>query len=231
MQTRANSSRERILSTAEAMILKGGFAATTIEDIIDKAAITKGGFFYHFEGKRELARALVERYIEMDTQVFRELSERADSLSEDPLQRTLIFLNLFAEMVAGMTEVHPGCLVASFTYETQQFDDDIRQRMEHGILEWRSMISARLMEIVATRTPRIEVSIDALADMFTSTVEGGIILARIYDDNQALVAQVQSYRSYLRLLFDDVQTAQFTLTEAGVEAGLQRGPSTGRNSG
>ena len=93
------------------------------------------------------------------------------------------------------------------------------------------MISARLMEIVATRTPRIEVSIDALADMFTSTVEGGIILARIYDDNQALVAQVQSYRSYLRLLFDDVQTAQFTITEAGVEAALQRGPSTGRNSG
>ena len=56
-------------------------------------------------GLHELARALVERYIEMDTQVFRELSERADSLSENPLQRTLIFLNLFAEMVAGMTEV------------------------------------------------------------------------------------------------------------------------------
>jgi TetR/AcrR family transcriptional repressor of nem operon len=102
MATRANSSRERILSTAEAMILEHGFAGTTIDDIIDKAAITKGGFFYHFEGKRQLAKALVERYIALDSKIFTELSERADTLSEDPLQRTIIFLNLFAEMVAGM---------------------------------------------------------------------------------------------------------------------------------
>ena len=204
MQTRANSSRERILGTAEAMILERGFAGTTIEDIIDKAAITKGGFFYHFEGKRQLARALVERYIEMDSRVFADLSERADALSEDPLQRILIFLNLFAEMVAGMTEVHPGCLVAAFTYETQQFDDDIRQLMEQGMLEWRAMIVARLEEVAAERPLKADVSIDALADMFSSTLEGGIILARVYGDNRALIEQVQAYRTYLRLLFGDL---------------------------
>lgn len=204
MQTRANSSRERILSTAEAIILEHGFAGTTIEDIIDKAAITKGGFFYHFEGKRHLARALVERYIELDGKIFLEISERANSLSEDPLQRTLIFLNLFTEMVAGMTEVHPGCLVAAFTYETQQFDDDIRALMEQGMLEWRTMIARRLEEIIERYPPRTDISVNDLADMFSSTLEGGIILARIYGDNQALIAQVQAYRTHLRLLFGDL---------------------------
>ncbi len=204
MQPRANSSRERILSTAEAMILERGFAGTTIEDIIDKAAITKGGFFYHFEGKRQLARALVERYIEFDSKVFQDLSDRADSLSEDPLQRILIFLNLFTEMVAGMSAVHPGCLVAAFTYETQQFDDDIRCLMEQGMLEWREMIARRLEEVVARYPPRVEVAIEDLADMFSSTLEGGIILARVYGDNRALIAQVQAYRTHLRMLFGDL---------------------------
>jgi TetR/AcrR family transcriptional repressor of nem operon len=203
MTTRANSSRERILGTAEAMILERGFAGTTIEDIIDKAAITKGGFFYHFDGKRQLARALVERYIELDSRVFTELSDRANTLSEDPLQRTLIFLNLFAEMVAGMTQVHPGCLVAAFTYETQQFDDEIRDMMRDALLDWRTMILARLQEIVARYPPRTEISLDALADMFTSTLEGGIILARVYGDNRALVDQVHAYRTHLRLVFGD----------------------------
>lgn len=204
MTTRANSSRERILGTAEAMILERGFAGTTIEEIIDKAAITKGGFFYHFDGKRELARALVERYIELDSKVFAELSDRADTLSEDPLQRTLIFLNLFAEMVAGMTQVHPGCLVAAFTYETQQFDDEIRDMMKNAMLDWRFMIMARLEEIVAKYPPTTEVSLDALADMFNSTLEGGIILARVYGDNRALIDQVHAYRTHLRLLFGDL---------------------------
>jgi len=204
MATRTNSSRERILSTAEAIILEQGFAGTTIEDIIHQAAITKGGFFYHFEGKLELARALVDRYIDMDTRAFQEMSERADTLSEDPLQRTLIFLNLVAEMVAGMSQVHPGCLAAAFTYETQQFDDGIRARIEQGILEWRAMIVTRLEQIMAKYTPRLEVSVNALADMFTSTLEGGIILARVYGDNRALIDQVHGYRTHLRLLFEDI---------------------------
>jgi len=202
MSTRANSSRERILSTAEAIILERGFAGTTIEDIIGASAITKGGFFYHFDGKLALARALVERYIEMDNRVFAELGARADALSEDPLQRTLIFLNLLTEMVTGMSEVHPGCLVAAFTYETQQFDDDIRALIEQGMLAWREMMAGRLQQVVERHPPKIEISIDALADMFSSTLEGGIILARVYGDNSALAEQVQAYRNHLRLLFD-----------------------------
>lgn len=202
MATRANSSRERILATAESLILQKGYVGTSIEDILDKAAITKGGFFYHFNGKGALANALVERYLEQDQKVFDELLERADSLSEDPLQRLLIFLNLFAEMVAGMTSTHPGCLVAAFTYEMQQFDENTRDRMRDGLMDWRAMVARRLTLITERYPARIPVTIDALADMFSSSVEGGIVLARLMDDNQALVDQVHAYRNHLRLVFD-----------------------------
>ncbi|MEQ8954199.1 MAG: TetR/AcrR family transcriptional regulator [Gammaproteobacteria bacterium] len=204
MGTRANRRRERILSTAESIILRQGFAGTTIEEIIDKAAITKSGFFYHFNGKSELARALIDRYIQMDTDVFTDLSKRADTLSEDPLQQALIFLNLFTEMVGGMTDVHPGCLAAAFTYESSQFDPEIRQRINAGMMSWRQIIVRRLNEIAAKYPPRIEVDIESLADMFTSCVEGGIILAMAANDNSRLVQQVQNYRQHLRLVFDDL---------------------------
>jgi len=201
---RSNSSRERILSIAESMMLENGYASTTIDEIIEKAAITKSGFFYHFSGKLELARVLIERYIQMDTEVFGDLGARADSLSEDPLQRILIFLNLFAEMVAGMTDLHPGCLAASFTYENQQFDDAIRDRIASGMLEWRKIIAERLEQVTDKYPPRVEVSIQALADMFTSSIEGGILLARIHDDNQPIIDQVQNYRTHIRFVFGDI---------------------------
>lgn len=201
--TRANSSRERILATAEAMILQQGFAGTTIEDIVSEAAITKSGFFYHFPGKRELAHALIQRYVQMDTDVFLDLSARADELSEDPLQQALIFLNLFGEMVAGMTEVHPGCLAAAFTYESQQFDPEIRAMIREGMLSWRQIIISRLTEIAEKYPPRLETNLESLADMFTSSVEGGIILAMSANDNSLLIDQVQNYRTHLRLLFGD----------------------------
>jgi len=202
MTSRANSSRERILVTAENIILQKGYVGTSLDEILDKAAITKGGFFYHFNGKGELARALVERYLEEDQKMFDALLERADSLSEDPLQQLLIFLNLLAEGLIGQHEVHPGCLAAAFTYEIQQFDESMRERIAEGMLSWRRMIANRLQQITALRTPRLPVDTEALADMFTALIEGGIILARIFNSNRPLYNQVQAYRSHLRLLFD-----------------------------
>ena len=204
MAGRANSSRERILATAEAIILQKGYTGTSLDEILDKAAITKGGFFYHFNGKSELARALVQRYLAEDQAMFNKLQERADGLSEDPLQRLLIFLHLLAEAVIGMSEVHPGCLAAAFTYEIQQFDNDIREQLAAGILAWRNMIAARLDVILMKHTPRLPVDVEVLADMFTAIVEGGIILARIFNNNTPLYNQVLGYRTHLRLLFDDL---------------------------
>ena len=202
MGVRANSSRERILASAEEIILQKGFSATSIEDILDKAAITKGGFFFHFGDRGELARALVERYLVADEAFFGALFEQADDLSEDPLQQLLIFLKLLAKAMSEMESTHPGCLVASFTYESQQFDDSIRALIKTGILSWRHMIAQRLDAIGKRYQPVSEIDREALADMFTSNFEGGIILSRILQNNKYLVDQILAYRDHLRLVFN-----------------------------
>ena len=202
MNTRANNSRERILSVAEALILKQGFAGTSIEDVQQHAAITKGGFFYHFKGKTDLAKSLVERYLATDEEIFSGMFKRADELSEDPLQRLLIFLKLLAEMMSELESTHPGCLVAGFSYESQQLNEEVHALMRQGVLNWREMIAGRLQQVLAERESRMEVSVNALADMFTSSIEGGIILALVLGDNDVLVKQILNYRTHLRLLFE-----------------------------
>lgn len=199
--TKTEGTRERILSVAESIILNHGFSGTSIEDIIKNAAITKGGFFYHFNGKKDLARALVERYLEQDNQIFDELFLAADQTSADPLEQLLEFLRLFAAMLENLDETHPGCLVAGFTYESQQFDEDIRDLIKQGVLVWRKLIQIRLDRVVEKYTVNTGASVVAMADMFTSSVEGGIILSRIFMSNQALVEQVMLYREFLRLTF------------------------------
>ena len=51
---------------AQEAILAKGFDATSIEEIVAAAEITRSGFFYHFRDKNELARALLEVSIEHD---------------------------------------------------------------------------------------------------------------------------------------------------------------------
>ena len=45
---KGQATRERILDVAEASVLAKGFGATSIEELIAEAGITKSGFFYHF---------------------------------------------------------------------------------------------------------------------------------------------------------------------------------------
>ena len=199
--TRSNSSRERILACAEAVILQKGFSGTSIEDILEKASITKGGFFYHFDGKPGLAEALIYRYLEHDDELFGELLSQSADLSEDPLHRLLIFLKLLSEKLGSMKQTHPGCLVASFTYESQQFRENIRDLVREGMLRWRKMIMDQLQQVDRQYATASDISPETLADMFTAIIEGGIMLARNFDDNRLLVNQIMAYRAFLRILY------------------------------
>lgn len=202
MGEKAQNTRNRIMETAEKIILQKGFGGTSIDEIIANAHITKGGFFYHFKGKNELALALLQRYLEADNVFFTALLNRARSLSEDPLQQMLIFLKFLAEAMAELPEMHPGCLVAAFTYESQQFDIDVIEKNKEGILSWRKMFADQLTVIEHSYKPRFDTNVEDLADMLSACLEGGIIISRAINDQQCLVKQILNYRDYLRLLYE-----------------------------
>jgi AcrR family transcriptional regulator len=200
MGAKGAQTREHILATAESIILQRGYSGTSIEEIIGEAGITKGGFFYHFAGKSDLARNLMLRYLENDSKFFGDLSDRARSF---PLQQYLLFLKLMAEALADLPGTHPGCLVASFAYEAHQFEEEIRNLNAQGVLCWREQFMGHLERIAEKYPMKIEHSLDELADMLTSVIEGGIIVSKVLDNGAALPNQILNYRSYIRLVFGD----------------------------
>ena len=60
----------------------------------------------------------------------------------------LLFINLIAEAMEQLEDVHPGCLVASFTYESHQLDEDVKSLMAEGTLRWRALFRQQLDLIV-----------------------------------------------------------------------------------
>jgi len=200
-QRRGNDTRDRILEIAEAAVLAKGFAGTSIEELIAAVGITKSGFFYHFRDKGQLAKAMLLRYLDRDKALLDDMFRRADELNEDPLHGFLVGLKMFAEMMANLPEVHPGCLAASFCYQDQLFNREIRELNASGMLAWRTRFRERLDLIVKRYPPRQEVDLDALADMISTLVEGGLILGRAFNDVTILPRQVLLYRDFVRAVF------------------------------
>ena len=200
-QTKGEKTRERILDVAYDAIVQKGFAATSIEELVEAAGITKSGFFYHFRDKTDMARQLFDRFLAEDESIVDTLAKRARELSDDPLQSFLIFLNLYAQMMDDMETLHPGCMVASVTYQERLFDAEIIQMNTSYLLRMRKRFSDWLHEIAAVHPPKTEVDLEGLADTLTTIVEGAIILSKALADPGLMGRQTRLFRNHVKLLF------------------------------
>jgi len=198
---RGSNTRERLLELAEAAVLEKGFGATSIDELIAEVGITKSGFFYHFRDKGELATALLQRYLDREEALLDDLFGRADELNEDPLHGFLVALKMFAEVMSDLPAMHPGCLVAAVCYQEQLFNSDVRDLNTVGVLRWRQRFRERLGRIAERYPPRAEVDLDALADMVSVLVEGGIIISQVVKDKDVLPKQVMQFREFIRVAF------------------------------
>ncbi|MGZ8350980.1 MAG: TetR/AcrR family transcriptional regulator [Allosphingosinicella sp.] len=199
--TKGERTRIRILDIAYDSIVHKGFAATSIEELVEAAGITKSGFFYHFKDKNDLARELLERFLAEDNEILDSLTARARALCDDPLQSFLVFLNLYAEVMDDMPELHPGCLVATITYQDQMFDREVRQMNRDSVLDLRRRFGEWLDEIVARHPPRVDMDVETMADQVTVVVEGGIILSRALGDRRLMGRHIRLFRDHLKFVF------------------------------
>jgi AcrR family transcriptional regulator len=199
--SKGEQTRERILDIAQDAVPHKGFAGTSIDEIICEASITKSGFFYHFRDKNDLAKALLQRYLDTEWRIFDQLFKRAEELSDDPLHGFLIFLKLFADVMGDLPNGHPGCLAASYVYQDFLFSRDVRDMTTEGHRIWRKRFRERLDRIAERYPPRIEVDFDDMADMLSAVADGGIILSKSLHDPQVLPRQIMLYRAFVKLVF------------------------------
>jgi AcrR family transcriptional regulator len=200
-RTKGERTRERLMDLAYESIVEKGFAATSIEELVEAAGITKSGFFYHFRDKNDLARQLFERFLSEDEGIMETLEKRARELSDDPLQSFLIFLNVYAQMMDDMEALHPGCMVATVTSQERMFDAEVRQMNVDYLRRMRERFVRWLKEIVARYPPRIPVELDELADQLNVIVEGAIIQSKALRDESLMGKQTRLYRNLIKLLF------------------------------
>lgn len=204
---KGSDTRERILEIAEASVLAKGFAATSIDEIIAEAGLTKSGFFYHFRDKNELARDMLRRYVAEDNRILDDIFTRAADLSDDPLQVFLIGLKLLAETLSDLPNGHPGCMIASVCYQERLFDREVIEINRQAIEGLNERFRRYLDDVSAAYPQREPVDLDVLAELVSSIIDGGIIMAKVTSDPQRLPRQILAFRSLVKLLYAEPAAA------------------------
>jgi AcrR family transcriptional regulator len=200
-RSKGERTRERILDLAYDSVIRKGFAATSIEELVEAAGLTKSGFFYHFKDKNELAHAIVERYADQNQHFIGDMAARARELHDDPLHSFLIFLKLYAEAMEDLAANHPGCMVATVTFQDMCWDQETRRMTARSVQGWRGVFMAWLQEIADVYPPKGKAELGDLADAILAFTYGGMTLSKALGDTRIIARQALMFRETVRLHF------------------------------
>lgn len=196
------ATKERILSEAEALIFEHGLSGTSVDQIIERAGVTKGAFFHHFKSKGELARELVEKASAEDLALINSSMERAENLSSDPLQQVLICVGLIKEVVETQDSPPSGCLFASMNYQRQEIPFDMSETAQCTFTAWRTALGEKLVVAKDLHAPEASFDPYDLADHFTTVFEGALVMYRLFDEPAFLSKSMDLYRDLVSSYFD-----------------------------
>ena len=82
MSSTANGTREHVLRAALKRFAEKGYAATSVQEIVDAARVTKPTLYYYFENKAGLYRALVDWAFEERYRLMQEAVARGGNLAQ-----------------------------------------------------------------------------------------------------------------------------------------------------
>ena len=107
-----NQSKERLLAAAKELFLARGYAATTVDGICEKAALTKGSLYYFFDSKEELGLAVLEWSLRAGVRM---LADGPHVRIADPVEKAFAFLEHLEKCSPQLW--NGGCLLGVFSQE------------------------------------------------------------------------------------------------------------------
>ncbi|RDH79523.1 TetR/AcrR family transcriptional regulator [Mycolicibacterium moriokaense] len=93
-QARSEATRKKIINAAVDLFTDTGYQATGLGDIIERAEMTKGALYYHFDSKDALATAIIEDGANTALTAFRNIGEPSAPALENMVHGVFVVADL-----------------------------------------------------------------------------------------------------------------------------------------
>jgi AcrR family transcriptional regulator len=95
-QARSEATRRKIIASAVDLFNEIGYPATGLGDIIERAEMTKGALYYHFDSKESLATAIIEEGSANLFQTFRSITESSAPTLESMIHGVFVVADMLS---------------------------------------------------------------------------------------------------------------------------------------
>ncbi len=193
MPTKGENTREKILEAARMLFNTKGFSATTISDLVGATGMQKGCLYFHFDGKDEIAREVLNAAsIEFVEFLDTALEGSNSGAALDNFFRCSLDKHLATGFVGG-------CIFGNTALETSDTNMEFARAIDNVFDQWIGRIAATVRGAQEKGQIRTDISSETLAQHIIATVEGGIMMSRLKKDERPLRECLNTLRITLEL--------------------------------
>jgi TetR/AcrR family transcriptional regulator, transcriptional repressor for nem operon len=178
--SKAERTRDLIISKSAPLFNKKGVAGTSMSDILEVTKLAKGSLYVHFESKEDLAHAVVDYQLERLGEVVKNAMNKHDTAKGKLFAYIDLYLDPQNPPVAG------GCPLLNFGMEADDTDQNIREKVKASMEAAQQSIVSIIKKGVKTGELKGDWDYREFATRMFALVEGGIMMSRISGNNTAI---------------------------------------------
>lgn len=131
--------RKVLLDSAVALFSEQGFHATSVQEIVEKARVTKGAFYHHFDTKEDVLRLIHDEFLDHQFASLRAAREEFDSYAEqlyEIVRQSVLSVVHYASHVAVYFQERrylKGTASAAVRAKRDAFEREVEQLLIDGI--------------------------------------------------------------------------------------------------
>jgi AcrR family transcriptional regulator len=175
--TKGERTRDYILAKSAAVFNQHGYAASSMSDLMLATKLEKGGIYNHFASKEQLALEAFDYAVAL-------IETRFEALLEGripALERLKAVMDVFLEFIHDPV-LPGGCPVLNAAIEADDSNEKLRERIRLVLNAWRTRIQGIVEKGVAMGELRMGTDGGQLATVMLSTLEGAVMMSKVYRD-------------------------------------------------
>jgi AcrR family transcriptional regulator len=190
--SKAQETREKILREAAALFNQYGYSGSSMSDIMRVTGLQKGGIYNHFKSKDELALQAFDFAVEgMRKQYLTVLKGKHSAVD-----RLKAIISIFSNL-AENPPIPGGCPLLNTAVESDDTHPALRERVQIAMDGWRALICKIINKGIAKGEVRENIKADVVATIVISTLEGAVMMSKLYGDAIHLKRVVAHLHEYI----------------------------------
>lgn len=190
--SKGTQTKEMILERCAQLFSKQGYFGSSLADIMHETGLEKGGIYNHFDSKEQLA-------LESFDYAFSLLQQRMKLALEGKthaVERLYAILSYFQSLLEEPVIVG-GCPILNTAIEADDAQPALRERALHAMDSLRDTIERIVAKGIRREEIRPEIDVAACATLFIATLEGAIMMSKLYRDTVHMQRAVEHLRWYI----------------------------------